>query len=410
MAKFQLHLIARIDDTAHVKAEDFKEHHQFDFALCVRLRWTKNCMEERDAPMQIILASMDPNYCLIIALSIYLQFAYEFTNAAQSEFLFCDSGEDPIAVKKQFSSLLLRKVFESVDWIEHQQTAGNDRRRNNNCGTHSIRKMACTVVRLAGRSQDEVDVRGRWRDTQRVSDRYTSITLPFVDAHVASALCIGGPAKYEYKEESNVTDHWMVHDFVPHIAATLGNRVAVVLGKALLWCLMEPKTMFMIPQQLRVRLRMRYLAVQLLDETTNPIDKMQVTVYSIGGQLMIDPVVSLVRTLDDGVVGAEQPAMPQPDSQQALLSQQHALRSRVEEIYTTIRNQNDDMMQRIQVLHRVVARIGHRPAQINRGFVGRIIDNNNNDEDADAGIANNGAGAVRYEVSLCTNPRDLFQL
>jgi hypothetical protein len=33
MAKFQLHLIARIDDTAHVRFADLKVHPEFDFLL-----------------------------------------------------------------------------------------------------------------------------------------------------------------------------------------------------------------------------------------------------------------------------------------------------------------------------------------------------------------------------------------
>ena len=146
MMKFQLHLIARIDDTSHVKACDFKVHPEFEFALSVRLRWTKNCLEERDAPQQLILGAMDPDICLIAALSIYLQFAYELTNAKQSEYLFCDSDEDPILCKKQVSALLNDRALKSDEWLEHQHREGNNGIDSNNCGTHSIRKMACTVA------------------------------------------------------------------------------------------------------------------------------------------------------------------------------------------------------------------------------------------------------------------------
>jgi hypothetical protein len=111
MMKFQLHLIARIDDTAHVNACDLKVHPEFEYALCVKLRWTKNCLEERDAPVQIIFAAMDSDFCLIAALSVYCQYTYELTNAGQSQFLFCDTDEDPISAKKQVSGLLNRKAF-----------------------------------------------------------------------------------------------------------------------------------------------------------------------------------------------------------------------------------------------------------------------------------------------------------
>jgi hypothetical protein len=229
-----------------------------------------------------------------------------------------------------------------------------------------------------------------------------------VDAHVASALCVGGVVKYEPIEGSNVTDHFLVHDFVPHLAQKLGNRTALVLGKALLWCLMEPTTMFMVPKSLRVRLRMRYLAIQTLDEVINPIEKIQISIYSVGGQLQIDPVIKRNPTGNDGEEATTIVVAPPPEAQQALLAQQHALRSRVEEIYTTIRNQNDDMMQRIQTLHRVVARIGNRPAQINRGFVGR--QNNNDNDDRDAGVVPLDNRPIQYESTLSANPKDLYTL
>ena len=57
--KVQLHLIARIDDTVHVMMDEVKVHPQFEFSLTMRMRWTKNCLEERDAPEQIVLGSMN---------------------------------------------------------------------------------------------------------------------------------------------------------------------------------------------------------------------------------------------------------------------------------------------------------------------------------------------------------------
>ena len=67
--KFQVHLIARVDDTAHVLMNKIRAHGMFDYALRVRLRWTKNCLEERDAPEQIILGASDPAFCVLTSLS-----------------------------------------------------------------------------------------------------------------------------------------------------------------------------------------------------------------------------------------------------------------------------------------------------------------------------------------------------
>jgi hypothetical protein len=414
MMKFQVHLIARIDDTAHVKACDLKVHPLFDFALSVRLRWTKNCLEERDAPDQIILGAMDSDFCLIVALAVYLQYVYELTNAAQSEFLFCNTEEDPLSVKKQVSDLLMKKVMTSEDWKQHQNA--DNIQGTNNCGTHSLRKLAATMARLAGRGQDEVDCRGRWRDTQRISDRYTSISLPYIDANVAASLCVGGPAKYLAKEGSNVTDNWLITEFVPHIAKKLGNRVAVVLGKALLWCLMEPMMMFAIPEFLKERLRMRYLLIQTLGDDVNPIDRIALTVYHVDGTLQINPLMILFpgNADNEGREGGAAGGVVMGDTQKAILSQNHALRGRVEELFVTVKNNNDHLVQKIGTLQKAVKRFANRPVQINRGFVQKR--GGENDGDANATQNDDDANETGdhvpqlYEATLSKHPRDLYML
>ena len=70
--KFQVHLIARIDNAAHVLMSELQDHGLFDYALQVRLRRTQNCLEERDAPEQIIFGSSDQDFCVLTLLSIHL--------------------------------------------------------------------------------------------------------------------------------------------------------------------------------------------------------------------------------------------------------------------------------------------------------------------------------------------------
>lgn len=176
----------------------------------------------------------------------------------------------------------------SDEWAEEIDT---ESARGNKCGMQSIRKLAATMARLAGRNQDEIDVRGRWRNTQRVSDRYTSICLPFIDAIVASSLCVGGPCKYEAKEGSNVNDRWLTTEFAPHIAAKMGTAIGILLGKALLWCLMDPTMTLIIPVELRNRLKVRYNTIQALEENANPIERIGLYVRNNNGQLVIDLVI-----------------------------------------------------------------------------------------------------------------------
>ena len=60
--KFQVHLIARVDDAAHVLISELWAHGLFDYTLQVHLRWTKKCLEERDALEQIIFGSSDQEF------------------------------------------------------------------------------------------------------------------------------------------------------------------------------------------------------------------------------------------------------------------------------------------------------------------------------------------------------------
>ena len=55
-----------------------------------------------------------------------------------------------------------------------------------------------------------MNCRGRWKRDKKQVDTYIDISLPFPDAKVAAALCVGGPIKYEVMSGSNVTDTWIV--------------------------------------------------------------------------------------------------------------------------------------------------------------------------------------------------------
>ena len=90
-----------------------------------------------------------------------------------------------------------------------------------------------------------------WWNTRRISDRYTDLTLEVVDGKVAAALCMGSPTKYVYREGSGLTDAFLSDEVCPHIHAKFGGRVAVVLGKSLLWVCKEPEMIPQVPACLR---------------------------------------------------------------------------------------------------------------------------------------------------------------
>jgi hypothetical protein len=145
------------------------------FCIASPFALDKNCLEERDDPEQIILGSLDSAFCVIASLGICTQYILEFTNASNSDYLFCDSGEHPDKAKESISKTLSLRVFASKDWRSLQvriDGAGGGGARGL-VGTHSLLKLASTLARQMGRTKDEVDSRGRWRNTQRISDRVT---------------------------------------------------------------------------------------------------------------------------------------------------------------------------------------------------------------------------------------------
>ena len=217
---------------------------------------------------------------------------------------------------------------------------------------------------------------------------------------MASVLCIGGAAKYVAKDGSNVSDHWLVTDFVPHTAEKLGHRTAIVLGKALLFCLMDAAISLTIPVYLRNRLKERYELIKVLPEAVNPIDRIRIDVHQIGGKLHIDPVAIIAG---GGVVAVG-------DAQAAILAQNQAIRARLEELFTLERNNNEALLQRFGTLQRITARYANQPTQVNSGFVQRQVVGGNEQPANENDRTTNRVQQNVYEGTLSKNPKDMYAL
>ena len=142
MLKFQVHLIARVADTAHVLMSKLRAHGMFDYALQVHLRWTKNCLEERDTREQIILGSSDQDFCVLTSFSIHLQYFLEFLNGENSDYLFCNSGKTPEMVKALVGKAIRDHVTNNKGW-RNLQEEGVD---SGPVGSHSNWKLASTLA------------------------------------------------------------------------------------------------------------------------------------------------------------------------------------------------------------------------------------------------------------------------
>jgi hypothetical protein len=59
--------------------ENLKAHTRFpNQALSVKLVWTKTCLEEQDAPSQMLLGAMNHYFCVLINVGLWLEVSLGF--------------------------------------------------------------------------------------------------------------------------------------------------------------------------------------------------------------------------------------------------------------------------------------------------------------------------------------------
>jgi hypothetical protein len=279
--RFQYHLIARIDDSAKFRHPDIKVYHQYpQYGIIVKLCWSKNVMEERDAPDQLLMGANDWRYCPLVGLGLWLEYHF-MINPEQNDFYFGIQGLNDLKAIKKRAADCLRGIFRSGDFnvVDDGKT-----------GTHSMRKFATTVARGSGCSKDDTDCRARWKSHRRQQDQYANVTIPYDDAKVAAALCRGGPVAYIHTEGSGITDDWILQYVVPATRQKLSREVCIVLGRALLWRIFDESGSF-IPDEIKSRVCNAYnnLGDQCtLENGVNPIKKIPLGIGGNDAEVVID--------------------------------------------------------------------------------------------------------------------------
>ena len=86
--KLQFAMIARVDDTSHFKREELKSNPMQDGTLLAQMCWSKNVLNERDAPDQILFGADNCKYCILLAIAIHLEGIC--TNAGTYCFCYCE--------------------------------------------------------------------------------------------------------------------------------------------------------------------------------------------------------------------------------------------------------------------------------------------------------------------------------
>lgn len=284
MGLWQYTLIGRVDDVCNFVVNDPRGNPDFDFALKTRVRWSKNVMEERTCPPQIILGAMDPRFCILLNLANYLEEYLRLFPDAKYLFTDKDTETAPKNLIAQYRGRLEKVVWKNQDFMA---LAAEDDEQG--VGTHSYRKFPSNYARGCGCTPDEIEIRGRWKTQgHRVVFRYIDVKQLYVDAKVCGKLCVGGPIKYKPKEGIVLHDEWLFEHVVPNLRRRFPNdsRLCKVLAHALLFAAMDPDLGENLPPITRERITHAYLGIY--PDTQQPIERVPLVIYRIEDTLCID--------------------------------------------------------------------------------------------------------------------------
>ena len=322
MLKVQFHIIGRADDISNLETCDLRQHDKFKaFCLQTKVSWSKNVLEERTCPDQILLGSMDSDFCVLLGLGCYLESRFSSFQQAPNgrRFLFGQSDEDdePIRINERYQRVL-RKVWahEEMKQLVAQVRGG--------IGSHSIRKFPATWAAEHGISQDHIEIRGRWKGGRngRTVNRYINVEQLPTDGHVASILSVGGPVKYKPRPGSGLTHQFLMTHVVPgikgHFAADESNKIAEVLALPVLWAAFQPGLEHMMDPEVRTRIRNAYDGIRPNDFHAhwNPIVKVALIVTRVENNLCIDEMQVL-----NPDAAPDAPADPEVQEQQVVHAQ-----------------------------------------------------------------------------------------
>jgi len=297
--RMQFGFVARGDDVHKAQNNNFSQHSQFNFALQTKLNWSKNVRDERQCPFQIILGSMSTTFCLLLSLATCLEVRFA-TFGTDSKWLFAedyshdpdhDEEDDhaPIHSLASYSKQATDRVFQNPVFVALSRlTAGS-------LGMHSLRKCTASFAKRMGCSQDDIDIRGRWKGNSggRTSTRCINPEQPHIDAKVCGHLCMEGPIKHCFKPGAEAGPAFFAEHVCPNINKFFpaSSKMAETLGPALLWACFEPSVArTRIPDWLVKKVKEAYedCRPEQFPEGANPIQRVPLVVCKVGEHLCIE--------------------------------------------------------------------------------------------------------------------------
>jgi hypothetical protein len=378
LVNFQFHLIARVDDSTQVVLDHLRVHDRFAHCLKTKLNWSKNVMDERDAPWQIVLGSIDPIYCVLCSLGLWLELNIDMYPAATNSpylFCFCDDVRIPEGGQKAKYKIqrILTGMFKLNEFVRDDEYG-----LLSGLGSHSIRKFAATFARNCGVTKDEKDIRGRWKGVGRVSDVYDDVELPYPDAKVAEKLCGGGACFYlpNPRYDPVMLDSFVLNHVVRNVKKRLPDSVCLVLGRALMWLIFSPVADEYVPIDMKERVVAEWSHVRGdVDEDDNeneqdlmPIRQTAVTVSGDHGAVFIDTIANVDDDGGGGGVVVGQPGTNLSIRSQLIGVQSCLLSMRQEnlELRNAINMLKVNTERNLQMINGNIRRLASRPVGVVR--------------------------------------------
>lgn len=387
----QWQLIGRIDDMLKLKYANLSYNAQNNFTVLAQLRWSKNITEERDAPEQILLGSMDERLCVLLNLGIYIEMHQETAgkDLTVDDFIF-ENGSADRSVRASLTKAISN---ESLATVHHGPL-----------GTHSVRKGAATYASRNGVTKDFVKLRGRWRTKSGAVDRYIDPMQPYPDV-ITSATLAGpsGPAKYQKKPGVfYLSEAFLLEHVAPGIAKVLGRQLAATFALPMLWAAQSTSSFSerIVPTAYKERVLSAIVRVGG-DPADIVVERVPIHVSGEGGMANF---VELGK-FGDGQDGATTTIGCELAGPGALMretvsvnAQVASLRRRIEEHHVNVLGEitrlRADTMARLENMHRSVNRITLQP-------VTRSVRD-------DSTVTVQSSGRARVKLSKC--PRDLYVL
>jgi hypothetical protein len=353
------------------------------------MRWSKNITEERDAPEQIILGSIDPRICPLLNLATFLEVSGRDAAAVyRSEYVFGNATDGHRIVRQLLNNLFEKEGFQKLK-------AGN-------LGTHSLRKGPATYASRCGLAKDFVSKRGRWRAGKAIVDVYIDTTLPYPDACTAAILCGPlGACKYRIKPNLNVDDTFLIEHIAVATQKVLGDRVANILALPLLWAAYEEvdTTCFLLSNELRNAIRDE-CDLYNFNFDQNPVERVGIHPTGHGSEMNL---IELAEVPINGGNGDVRNISNDRNSV-AVMSQQMILQRRLEEMNSNILNEmariKSDISRRIDAMNMFIKRIAIQPVIRSARAV--------SGDDVNVSTSERLSPSTVSKLSKC--PRDLYAL